>query len=125
MIARAKQGTDSHVVICSLMLPVPEAAIRLQSKVVYQWHRFACNTLVAKLIWPMRRTAQALGLLVVLAGCASHPTVQENEANDPLESSNRAVFKGNDAVDRAVIKPVAKGYQSVFPQWVRDRIRHF
>jgi phospholipid-binding lipoprotein MlaA len=35
------------------------------------------------------------------------------------------VFKANDAVDGAVIKPVAKGYQSVFPQWVRDRLRHF
>src|SRR6202008_246589 len=38
---------------------------------------------------------------------------------------NRAVFQANDAVDRGVIKPVAKTYQSALPQWLRDRLRHF
>ena len=73
----------------------------------------------------MRGNVGALSLLAVLAGCASHPSAGDPEANDPLESSNRAVFKANDAVDRAVIKPVAKGYQSTVPHWVQDRIRHF
>jgi len=73
----------------------------------------------------LRSSAGALGLLAALASCASHPSAANPEPSDPLETTNRAVFKTNDAVDRAVIKPVAKGYQSVFPQWVRDRIRHF
>jgi len=64
-------------------------------------------------------------LLAALAGCASYPSANDPGVNDPLESSNRAVFKANEAVDRAVIKPVAEGYQAVLPQWVRDRIRNF
>jgi phospholipid-binding lipoprotein MlaA len=73
----------------------------------------------------MRGRAGALSLLAALAGCASHPSANDPATNDPLESSNRAVFKANDAIDRAVIKPVAKGYQSTLPQWLRDRFRHF
>jgi phospholipid-binding lipoprotein MlaA len=73
----------------------------------------------------LRRGAEVLGLLAALTSCASHPSANNPEATDPLESSNRVVFKANDAVDRAVIKPVAKGYQSILPQWVRDRLRHF
>ena len=83
---------------------------------------FSWRNPLAKRAW---RRRGALSLLIVLAGCANHPNVNNADANEPLESSNRAVFKANDAVDRAVIKPVAKGYQSTLPQWVRDRLRHF
>jgi phospholipid-binding lipoprotein MlaA len=38
---------------------------------------------------------------------------------------NRAIFKANIAVDRALIKPVAKGYRAILPQFVRDRFRSF
>jgi phospholipid-binding lipoprotein MlaA len=72
-----------------------------------------------------RGNAAILSVLAALAGCATPPSANSPEPNDPFESSNRAVFKANDAVDRAVIKPVAKGYQSALPQWVRDRFRHF
>jgi len=73
----------------------------------------------------MRRNVGVLSVLAALAGCAGQPSANDPAANDPLESSNRAVFKANDAVDRAVIKPVAKGYQATFHPWVRDRFRHF
>ena len=33
---------------------------------------------------------------------------------DPYESFNRKVFAFNDAIDTAVLKPVAQGYQSLF-----------
>ena len=71
------------------------------------------------------RCVAALGMLAVFAGCASQPRGTNSDPHDPLESINRSVFKANNAVDGAVIKPVAKGYQSVVPQWVRDRVRHF
>ncbi len=72
---------------------------------------------------------QQLGLalcalaLVVLSGCATRPVGPANP-NDPLESSNRAVFEFNDAVDRAVLKPVAEAYSVVVPQPVRTCINN-
>lgn len=44
---------------------------------------------------------------------------------DPLEPFNRAMFKVNDKLDRAIIKPVAKGYVKVIPAPVRKRVGNF
>ena len=49
---------------------------------------------------------------IVLTGCAS-PRIK-NPA-DPLESFNRGVYQFNDAVDKAIAKPVAQGYNAVMP----------
>ena len=54
--------------------------------------------------------------LVLLAGCAS---VKNPTAEDPLEGYNRGMFAFNDAVDRNLLTPVAKGYQAVVPSPVR------
>jgi len=62
-------------------------------------------------------TACLFGLL--LAGCAS----QANK--DPLEGVNRGIYKFNDIADRAVFKPVAKGYKAVAPTPVRTGINNF
>ncbi|MDD2914860.1 MAG: VacJ family lipoprotein [Gallionella sp.] len=47
-----------------------------------------------------------------LTGCAS---THANNPADPLESFNRGVYQFNDAVDKAVSKPVAQGYNAVMP----------
>ncbi|MEN8761905.1 MAG: VacJ family lipoprotein [Thiogranum sp.] len=62
-------------------------------------------------------------LIVVLAGCAVRPPTEE--ANDPLEPMNRAIYKFNDALDRAVLKPVAEGYQEYIPSPARTGVRNF
>lgn len=49
---------------------------------------------------------------IALTGCASPRT--KNPA-DPLESFNRSVFQFNDALDKAIAKPVAQGYDAVMP----------
>lgn len=41
---------------------------------------------------------------------------------DPLEGFNRAVFSFNDALDRALLTPLAKGYQAVVPELVRTGV---
>ena len=64
----------------------------------------------------------ALVALVALQGCA---TVAQPDARDPLESFNRAVFGFNDVADKAVIKPVAKGYKAVTPDWMRKGVGNF
>lgn len=78
---------------------------------------------------PFRFFTQQFGLafcafvLVLLSGCATQPTGPANPA-DPLEASNRAVFEFNDAVDRAVLKPVAEAYSFVVPQPVRTCVNN-
>jgi phospholipid-binding lipoprotein MlaA len=57
---------------------------------------------------------------IVLPGCA---TTGNNV--DPWEGLNRKTFAFNDAVDRAVLKPVAQGYVNVTNPWVRARVSAF
>lgn len=41
---------------------------------------------------------------------------------DPYESTNRAIFGFNEAVDDYFLEPVAEGYEYIVPAWGRDRI---
>lgn len=56
--------------------------------------------------------------MLVLTGCASNP----RNPDDPLEGYNRAMFSFNDGVDRAILRPTAKAYETVVPQMVRTGI---
>lgn len=60
--------------------------------------------------------------LAVLTGCATGPNANPK---DPLEPFNRGVYQFNDAVDRAVIKPVATVYRDVLPPPVRTGVTNF
>jgi phospholipid-binding lipoprotein MlaA len=60
--------------------------------------------------------------LALLAGCASGPGAQPH---DPLEPLNRGVSDFNDAVDSAVLKPVATAYRDVTPDLVRTGVSNF
>ncbi|WP_269687169.1 MULTISPECIES: MlaA family lipoprotein [Halopseudomonas] len=44
---------------------------------------------------------------------------------DPWERFNRVTFSFNDTVDRYTLKPVAKGYKAVTPQFMRDGVGNF
>jgi phospholipid-binding lipoprotein MlaA len=72
--------------------------------------------------------AARLGLatlaLVVLSGCATVPASATAPTSDPFESWNRKVFAFNDAVDTAVLKPVAETYRDVVPVFVRTSINN-
>ena len=70
----------------------------------------------------MRTTALTLLVAGAVAGCATGP---DRKPGDPLEPMNRQIFKFNDALDRAIAQPVAKGYQKVTPQPVRQAITNF
>lgn len=67
------------------------------------------------------RAALAAAVLgtALLGGCA---TVQRP---DPLEPVNRQVFAFNEAVDAAVLKPVAQVYRAVLPQPVQQAVSNF
>ncbi|HZW86121.1 MAG TPA: VacJ family lipoprotein [Gallionella sp.] len=59
---------------------------------------------------------------LLLSGCAS---THANNPVDPLESLNRGVYKFNDTLDKAVAKPLAKGYKKVVPQFGRTMVSNF
>lgn len=60
-------------------------------------------------------------VLGAVSGCAT----TSNNPRDPLEGFNRAMFSFNDALDGAIIKPVAQGYQSVLPPLIRAGVSNF
>lgn len=73
----------------------------------------------------------AVTLSLFVAGCAS--TSQPSEAvyvgdeqiSDPMEGLNRGTFAVNEAIDKAVLEPVARGYRYVTPKPVRQGVRNF
>ena len=67
----------------------------------------------------LKLTCIALSV-VLLAGCATG-----KDPRDPFEGFNRGVYEFNEAVDRAVLKPVAQAYRFVLPQFVRSSVGNF
>lgn len=55
-----------------------------------------------------------------MGGCAS-----ANNPADPFEPVNRSIYSFNDNLDKAVVKPVAKGYVKVVPNTGRIMISNF
>jgi len=55
-----------------------------------------------------------------LIGCAG-----AHNPNDPLEPLNRGIYRFNDTVDKAVIKPVAQGYSAVMPAVGKIMVSNF
>jgi phospholipid-binding lipoprotein MlaA len=58
---------------------------------------------------------------LVVGGCATLPPSSSGKPDprDPWERFNRASFKFNDAMDRAILRPVAKAYVKVTPRVLR------
>jgi len=71
-------------------------------------------------IVPRLFSGASLACVVALAGCAT-----ATDPRDPIEPINRGIYKFNDAVDKAVVKPVAQGYKAVLPSPVRTGVTNF
>jgi phospholipid-binding lipoprotein MlaA len=74
---------------------------------------------------PARRLAAPWVLVLALAtaGCAT--TGGTPSPGDPWEGFNRKVFAFNEAVDDAVLRPVAEAYRNNVPQLVRTGVSNF
>jgi len=68
---------------------------------------------------PATRAATALGLTLLLAGCAGP------NPRDPYENFNRAMFTFNDTVDTYALKPAATAYHTVLPSFVQTGVNNF
>ena len=69
-------------------------------------------------------------LLPLLSACATRPTDPDdlaayNEAHDPAEPTNRAIYRVNLQLDKYVLKPAALGYRAITNTPVRDAIHNF
>lgn len=58
---------------------------------------------------------------VLLSGCAS----TANNPKDPYEGFNRAMFAVNEGIDKAVAKPLAKGYDAAVPLPMKAGVGNF
>lgn len=67
-----------------------------------------------------RRLVPLLACCCMVAGCATG-----RDPRDPYEPLNRKVYSFNEGVDKAVLKPVAKGYVAVIPAIARRGVTNF
>jgi len=61
----------------------------------------------------------------LLTGCAGNPPREDQANSDPIESTNRTFYKFNDALDKAILEPVAETYAEITPQFLRTGITNF
>lgn len=80
-------------------------------------------SIMKKLHKTMRNTLFLL-FLSFLTACSSAIDSQ-GYTQDPWEGMNRGIFAFNEAVDTAILKPVATGYETVVPSPVRISIGNF
>ncbi len=69
----------------------------------------------------MRNTASVLGFVACLAAPAF---AHAQTVADPWEGFNRRMFAVHEAIDTAVLEPVARGYRAVTPAPVRHGVRN-
>jgi phospholipid-binding lipoprotein MlaA len=61
--------------------------------------------------------------LLISSGCATLDGPPNPD--DPLERYNRAMFSFNETMDRAIVKPVAKGYNWIMPDFLNTGVTNF
>lgn len=69
----------------------------------------------------IKKALMCVATAALLTACS---TTGQGDVADPAEKFNRGIFKFNDVVDTAVLKPVAKGYRAGVPQPARTGVRN-
>ncbi len=73
----------------------------------------------------MKRPIKVLSIVALtVLSMAAFADADKTNNSDPWESVNRNVFVFNDFADRNVLKPIAKGYQWVTPQFLQDGVHN-
>lgn len=62
-------------------------------------------------------------LISLLAGCVT--VSGERDPQDPWEGFNRGAFNFNQGLDKAIVRPIAKGYHYVTPDFLEQGIENF
>lgn len=76
-----------------------------------------------------QRLAPVLLIAIFVGACATKPPASDPVAlaeyereNDPFKPLNKATWKFNVAVDKAILRPLAIGYRTVIPGFLRQMI---
>ena len=64
-------------------------------------------------------------LLAILGGCSSPQVPLTDPERDPWEAFNRKIHAFNMGFDRALFRPVAKGYDYIMPDAPQRGVRNF
>lgn len=72
----------------------------------------------------MRGLIAAFGVATACVLAPATASAQE-EVSDPFEGFNRNMFAVHEAIDQAVLEPVARGYRAITPAPVRTGVRSF
>jgi phospholipid-binding lipoprotein MlaA len=73
-----------------------------------------------------RTATLALAAVATLGACAqSDQQLTHGEAFDPYETENRRMHAFNVSIDRAVLRPTAKGYRGIVPDDVETAVGNF
>lgn len=67
----------------------------------------------------------AAALAMGLGACASTQTTETGMVHDPYEGFNRQMFAFNNEVDKYALGPAANVYETVTPEFARDRVGDF
>ncbi|WAG80956.1 VacJ family lipoprotein [Metapseudomonas furukawaii] len=70
------------------------------------------------------RWLDLLGRVLACVSLAVLPVAATASEEDPWEGFNRAMFRFNDTLDTYALKPIAKGYQAVTPQFLEDGVHN-
>lgn len=62
---------------------------------------------------------------LLLTGCGSINLSTYTKQKDPFETFNRGVYTFNDTLDKAVVKPVARGYAAAVPEPAKNMVNNF
>jgi phospholipid-binding lipoprotein MlaA len=63
---------------------------------------------------------------LLLSACATNaPPPEERDPVDPWEPFNRSVYQFNRTLDKAVVRPVARGYTTVVPDPIETGVTNF
>ena len=67
----------------------------------------------------------AIALAASLAACSGQQVTPSDPERDPWEAYNRKIHAFNMGLDRAVMRPVAKGYDAIMPDAPQRGVRNF
>jgi phospholipid-binding lipoprotein MlaA len=66
-----------------------------------------------------------LSRLLVCTSLTLAPLMASSAEEDPYERVNRAIFSFNETLDTYALKPIAKGYRAITPQFLEDGVHNF
>lgn len=73
----------------------------------------------------IRSAAVLLTSALFVSACASHKATLTDPQQDPWEGFNRKVHGFNTALDKAILRPVARGYDAAMPDAPQRGVRNF